>query len=180
MTELTISLEANARKPLYEQIYDHIKKEIQSGGLPFHERLPSTRKLALYLQVSRSTVDMAYEQLLSEGYIEAIPYKGYFVSQLDGIYRSAKETEEEVLKKEPEKNVYRYDFSPNGVDLSSFPFNAWRKLSKGLLMDDNKELFMLGAPWGEERLRKTIAAHLHQSRGVNLSPEQIIFSCFCG
>lgn len=174
MTELTISLEVSSRKPLYEQIYDYIKKEIQNGGLPFRERLPSTRKLASYLQVSRSTVDMAYEQLLSEGYIEAVPYKGYFVGQLDGIYRGGEEKTAALVHAEEKKEYYRYDFSPNGVDLSSFPYNAWRKLSKGLLMDDNKELFMLGAPGGEERLRRTIANHLHQSRGVNCRPEQVI------
>ena len=80
MTELTISLETGSDRPLYEQIYNHIKTEILDGGLPFQERLPSTRKLAQYLQVSRSTVDMAYEQLLSEGYIESAPCRGYFVS----------------------------------------------------------------------------------------------------
>ena len=61
MTELTISLETGSGRPLYEQIYNHIKTEILNGGLPFQKRLPSTRKLAQYLQVSRSTVDMAYE-----------------------------------------------------------------------------------------------------------------------
>ena len=76
MNELTISLDAKASKPLYEQIYGYIKKEIESGGLPFEERLPSTRMLAKHLQVSRSTVELAYEQLLSEGYIEAVPYRG--------------------------------------------------------------------------------------------------------
>ena len=85
MNELTISLDTKSSRPLYEQIYQYIKEEIQNGGLPFQERLPSTRKLAQYLQVSRSTVDMAYEQLLSEGYIESAPCRGYFVSELDGI-----------------------------------------------------------------------------------------------
>ena len=63
MNDLTINLEIHSSIPLYEQIYKYIKKEIQNGGLPFGERLPSTRKLAKYLQVSRTTVDMAYEQL---------------------------------------------------------------------------------------------------------------------
>lgn len=42
-------------------------------GCLFRKGLPSTRKLAQYLQAERSTVDMAYEQLLSEGYIESAP-----------------------------------------------------------------------------------------------------------
>ena len=51
---------------LYEQIYEHIKEEIRKGKLLYQEKLPSTRSLASYLQVSRSTVELAYEQLLSE------------------------------------------------------------------------------------------------------------------
>ena len=67
MNELTISLDGTSSVPLYEQIYKYIKSDIQNGGLPFQRRLPSTRKLAKYLQVSRTTVDLAYEQLVSEG-----------------------------------------------------------------------------------------------------------------
>ena len=174
MTELTISLETGSDRPLYEQIYNHIKTEILDGGLPFQERLPSTRKLAQYLQVSRSTVDMAYEQLLSEGYIESAPCRGYFVSELDGIYKSVAKETEEARTAEVKKEHYRFDFSPNGVDLDSFPHNAWRKLSRVVLQEDEKELFMLGEPAGELELRSTIAAHLHQSRGVNCLPEQVV------
>ena len=54
MNELTISLDGTSSVPLYEQIYQYIKSDIQNGGLPFQRRLPSTRKLAKYLQVSRT------------------------------------------------------------------------------------------------------------------------------
>lgn len=70
MYDLTIELCADSDKCLYEQIYDYIKAEIRDGKLLAGERLPSTRSLAEYLQVARSTVEYAYEQLLSEGYIE--------------------------------------------------------------------------------------------------------------
>lgn len=174
MNELTISLDVNSDVPLYEQIYKYIKKDIQSGGLPFGKRLPSTRKLAKFLQVSRTTVDMAYEQLVSEGYIEAEPYKGYFVCELEGIYR----IETEQVKKSGPHQVqavsYEFDFSPNGVDLNSFPHNAWRKLSKNILLEENKLLFQLGDPQGEWELRSTIAEYLYQARGVKAMPEQIV------
>ena len=169
MTELTISLETGSDRPLYEQIYNHIKTEILDGGLPFQERLPSTRKLAQYLQVSRSTVDMAYEQLLSEGYIESAPCRGYFVSELDGIYKSVAKETEEARTAEVKKEHYRFDFSPNGVDLDSFPHNAWRKLSRVVLQDDEKELFMLGEPAGELELRSTAGTGGGGSRN-RLSP----------
>ncbi len=79
MYDMTIRLRTDSDKCLYQQIYEHIRQEIREGKLLAGERLPSTRSLAEYLQVARSTVDYAYDQLLSEGYIEARPYKGYFV-----------------------------------------------------------------------------------------------------
>ena len=43
MNELTINLNSRSKKPLYEQIYDHIKSDIQNGRLRYGEKLPSTR-----------------------------------------------------------------------------------------------------------------------------------------
>ncbi len=174
MNDLTISLDVKSQTPLYEQIYKYIKSEIQNGGLPFKERLPSTRKLAKYLQVSRTTVDLAYEQLVSEGYIEAVPYKGYFVCELEGLYRleTAQPDREECAGEEAAR--CDYDFSPNGVDLNSFPQNAWRKLSKEALLEENGRIFQLGDPQGEWEVRQTIAAYLHQARAVEAEPGQIV------
>lgn len=85
MYDMTIRLQTDGKSCLYEQIYEHIKKEIREEKLLAGERLPSTRSLAAYLQVARSTVDYAYGQLLSEGYIEARPCKGYFVCPVEGL-----------------------------------------------------------------------------------------------
>lgn len=174
MNDLTMNLDVHSSTPLYEQIYKYIKKDIQNGGLPFGKRLPSTRKLAKYLQVSRTTVDMAYEQLVSEGYIEAVPYKGYYVCELEGLYRlEPEQIPVRDIQEEPVQQ-YLYDFSPNGVDINSFPHNAWRKLSKNILMEENGKLFQLGDAQGEFELRHTIAEYLHQARGVAAQPEQIV------
>lgn len=85
MYDMTIRLRTDSCLCLYEQIYEHIKKEIRDGKLLAGERLPSTRSLAEYLQIARSTVDCAYGQLLDEGYIEAKPYRGYFVCPMEGL-----------------------------------------------------------------------------------------------
>ena len=85
MNEMNMELRVGEGKCLYEQIYEHIRKEIREGKLLAGEKLPSTRSLAEYLQISRSTVDYAYEQLLSEGYIESRPYRGYFVCRVEEI-----------------------------------------------------------------------------------------------
>ena len=87
MNELTMELDVQSKTPLYEQIYNYIKRDIQSGKIQSKEKLPSTRSLSVFLQVSRSTVELAYEQLLSEGYIESVPYRGYYVCE-GGRYHS--------------------------------------------------------------------------------------------
>ncbi len=174
VNELAISLDAQSSVPLYEQIYKHIKNDIQNGGLPFGKRLPSTRKLAKFLQVSRTTVDMAYDQLVAEGYIEALPCRGYFVCELDGLYHLRRESLQTQPRPHSPIRQYQYDFSPNGVDPESFPQNTWRKLSKNILLEERRELFALGDPQGDYELRSTIAAYLHQARGAEALPEQIV------
>lgn len=174
MNELTINLQPKSETPLYEQIYNYIKRDIQCNRIPSGEKLPSTRALSKYLVVSRSTVELAYEQLLSEGYVEAEPCRGYFVSQIDELYQfrpQERKIQDGPAKEQPR---YQYDFTPNGVDLKSFPYNAWRKLSRDCLQDDKAEMFRLGEPQGEYGLRSAICDYLHQARGVNCHPEQLI------
>ena len=173
MNELTISLDTRSRIPLYEQIYDYIKTDIQSGRIPYGETLPSTRFLSKHLEVSRSTVELAYEQLLSEGYIESVPYKGFFVAQIDELYHLKKD-KPQPQRERKEARRYRYDFTPNGVDLKSFPYNVWRKLSKDILLDDRTELFRSGDSQGEYGFRSAICSYLYQARGVDCTPDQII------
>lgn len=174
MNELTMVLQPRSGIPLYEQIYDYIKKDIQCRRIPSGERLPSTRALSKYLEVSRSTVELAYEQLLSEGYVEAEPCRGYFVAQIDELYQLQPVVRNVLKKPAIEVLPLAYDFTPIGVDLKSFPYNVWRRLSRDSLQDDKAELFRLGEAQGEFGLRNAICGYLYQARGVNSRPEQII------
>ena len=87
MKELSITLRSDIKKPLYEQIYDAIRQDILNGKIGEGEKLPSTRFQSEYLQVSRSTVELAYEQLLSEGYIYSEPYRGYYACDVQELYQ---------------------------------------------------------------------------------------------
>ena len=173
MNELTIALNLTSKIPLYEQIYQYIKDEIQTGKLLHGKKLPSTRALAKYLEVSRSTVELSYEQLLSEGYIESEPCRGYYVAQIEELYQLQKVVVP-IKRRENGKKKYKYDFSINGIDLGGFPYNVWRKLYKEILMDDRAELFRSGDVQGEYSFRMAICNYLHQARGVNCTPEQVI------
>lgn len=171
---LTISLDTKSNIPLYEQIYRYIKNEISAGNLSAGDKLPSARNLALNIQVSRNTIDMAYGQLLSEGYIDSISKKGYYVNQVTNlVHISSHNSSTEIQNKVAKKN-YKYSFSPFSIDLNSFPYNTWRKLSKNCMNDANKDLFLLGANNGDLGLRIAIKKYIHDSRGVNCDAEQIV------
>ncbi len=201
MYDLTITLQNHSDQCLYEQIYDHIRQEIREGKLLCGERLPSTRSLAEYLQVSRSTVDVAYAQLLSEGYIESVPYKGYYVCRMEELFQLKTGIQETAgthpgetdplysdeacgdygqndreSGREYDKSAENVvcDFSPNGIDIGAFPFSVWKKITKNVLSDANTGLYLLGEPQGDYELRHTISRYLHSSRGVNCSPEQVV------
>ena len=83
--ELNIRLDPEDKKPLYRQIYEYIRGEIRSGGLEAGERLPSTRSLASGLHVARSTTELAYSQLLSEGYVRVKKNSGYYVNEIENL-----------------------------------------------------------------------------------------------
>lgn len=188
MKELPVQIQLNPsdRRCLYEQIYEFIREEIRSGNLLTGEKLPSARYLAESLQVSRTTVDMAYGQLVSEGYLEARPQRGYFVCEMEGLY-DIPVTAGGFPEREPGENgshfeehtgryleEYRYDFSPNAIDMSLFPYATWKKITKNILVDARSSMFALGEPQGDWELRVTISRYLHASRGVNCRPEQIM------
>ncbi|MEY8337457.1 PLP-dependent aminotransferase family protein [Lachnospiraceae bacterium 62-35] len=172
--ELLIPLDGKAAKPLYEQIYEYIKTEIKNGRLKAFWRLPSTRSLAENLKVSRSTTQLAYDQLCSEGYIEAIPCKGYYVAEIDELIDVEHRERGRERVKEEGKESFVVDFSPRGIDLKSFPFHVWRKLSRNTLIDDNKEMFAAGDNQGERPLREAIRDYLHSARGVDCHEDQIV------
>ncbi len=180
--ELLVPLDPQSQMPLYEQIYRFIRDEIRRGSLRAGERLPSSRILSENLKVSRSTVQMAYDQMLAEGYMETVPYKGCFVADTQTLTgfgeadNSMRERAASFRGEETGKEDFtgKVDFSPRGIDLEKFPFGIWRKLNRDTLVDDNRELFGPGDPKGELDLREAIRSYLHSARGVNCSADQII------
>lgn len=171
-----ISMDHFSSAPMYLQIYQYIVSEIKQGNLSCHTRLPSERALAEDLNISRNTVNMAYAQLESEGYIESMPRKGYFVSEIDSLLDlSAPDFTGEAVRKEREiTGNYLVDFSPFGIDVRYAPYSRWQKLMKEVMLDTQTDLFQNGDSQGDFPLRHAIKEYLHHSRGVNCTAEQII------
>ncbi|MCX7773159.1 MAG: PLP-dependent aminotransferase family protein, partial [Clostridia bacterium] len=171
---LTIAL--NNELPLYQQLYAYIKSEIQAGRLGAGSKLPSKRKLSTHLNISQNTVQLAYNQLIDEGYVVPSERRGYFVHKLEHMIKlELSETTSDKTDFKEESRIL-YDFSYQGVDYQTFPFSAWRKLTKEVINEYDHELLELGHPQGHLGLRTSIADYLRQSRGVNCRANQLVIS----
>src|SRR4029079_12880948 len=78
---ITIDNSSQAQAALHRQIYDELRKAILSGRLAAGKKVPSTREMSKALGVARATVTLAYDYLLSEGYLEAYLGSGTYVSR---------------------------------------------------------------------------------------------------
>lgn len=173
MNMLTFQLDRLKDTPLYEQLYQFIKKEIICERLKYGTKLPSMRRLADDLKISRNTVDTAYNQLVAEGYIKNIERRGFFVLNLESLEYVTKDTP--VLESDHQKiEEWIYQFLPGHVDTEQFPFEKWRKYARKTIDESKHSLLLVGDMQGEYVLRKEIAHYLYHARGIVSTPEQII------
>ena len=176
MKEFAVTFTQEEGRPLYEQIYEAIRDAILSGHLSRGEKLPSTRTEAEFLSCSRSTVALAYDQLLAEGYIESQPWKGYYVSDVRDLYHLTvrEESAAQNWRQEEAGQEWEVDFSPNGVDLSQFPYEAMGRIMRNLLLDERELILKSSSPSGDRNLKGAICDYLFRSRSVRCVPEQIV------
>lgn len=80
MLEHYLHIEFDPERTLQDQVREHLVDLILSGCLPVDKALPSSRRLASMLGISRNTVVLIYESLVDNGFIESRPRKGYFVT----------------------------------------------------------------------------------------------------
>ncbi len=78
-----LNINHNDHRPIYEQIKEQLKQLILSGALAPNEQLASVRELALHLAINPNTIQRAYRELESEGYIYSVRAKGCFVAQVN-------------------------------------------------------------------------------------------------
>ena len=80
---LTYSFSKIGSESLYMYLYKCIREDILTGKITPGTKLPSKRSFAENLGVSVITVETAYAQLVSEGYVYALPKKGFFAANLE-------------------------------------------------------------------------------------------------
>lgn len=182
---------SNDGEPLSRQIYLWFRQAILRDQMKSDERLPSTRELAEHLDVSRTVVVLAYEQLLAEGFVHGRPGSGTYVTgglasappnlrasrakvRLSRFGRAVAAAAPKIGVPAARAGSLRYDFEYGRSDIELFPFETWRRI---LLRHARKapvrELDYAPAG-GSLALREALADHLRRSRAVVCDPSQII------
>jgi GntR family transcriptional regulator / MocR family aminotransferase len=78
--QIPVLLDRSRREPLTSQLVEQLRDAIRHARIRGGTRLPSSRRLAEQLSVSRNTVIRAYDALIVEGYVESRPASGIFVA----------------------------------------------------------------------------------------------------
>ena len=86
-----IKLDAKSDKSLYEQLYQEIRSQILKGEIKSNVKLPSKRQLQMDLNISMTTVERAYNQLLDEDLVYSVEKSGFYVSEIDLLKTTPKE-----------------------------------------------------------------------------------------
>jgi GntR family transcriptional regulator/MocR family aminotransferase len=161
------------KEPLYQYIYKCIKNDIIQGNLRVGDKLPSKRTFAQNNGISTITIQNAYDQLISEGYVYTLPKKGYYVAEIEGMRKTPLYSKVSMDIRMPVKDEdIVFDFSANQTE--NFPFSVWASLMRETISFREKELLEVSPGGGVKELREAIANHLSSFRGMMVDPNQII------
>lgn len=165
---MALQLDKNESKDhLYLKVYTYYRDLILGGRLLPGAKMPSLRKCATELGLSRTTIESAYLQLAADGYILSRPQSGYFVTNIAAKQYFA---EHATIQKSPE---YLYNFASSGVDRESFRFDLWRRYIKSALRQDER-LLSYGEPQGEADFRQALCDYIRDRRNIHCSPDDIV------
>lgn len=164
---LNITADQNRTTHLYMEVYEHYKKLILEGKMIPGSKMPSLRKCAQELKLSRTTIETAYLQLAADGYIIAKAQSGYYVTGIASRQHiSSRPNRQKAIP-------YRYDLSSSGVDKESFRFDLWSRYMKSALRQ-NERMLTYGEPQGEADFREALAAYIRERRNILCSPDDIV------
>ena len=164
------SIDKRGNLSLSEFLYRSLKNDILSGRIKPSEKLPSKRALAALCGVSLTTVQTAYDILLSEGYIRSEYRRGYFAEALF-------DNTPPPLKKLPIKS----DYPTCGVKAydekkSLFPFSVWSRLMRNVISEYQDRILDRMPIERVPELRYEISRYLYRSIGVSVDPCRIIIA----
>lgn len=187
--ELDLRLPEKGSRLVLRSLHEQLRTAIIEGRLKAGVRLPASRAMAQSMKISRNTVVLAYEMLVSEGYLVTNTSAGSIVADIrpKQVKQGAKLGQEKPDRRlapfwrdrgqkdntSPDKPA-RYDFRPGYPDMSLFPFDVWRRLTTRAARAESKLPVLEGESQGLLSLRKAIAGHVSYARAVACSPDDIV------
>jgi len=194
LPETMFFLDRSSAIGLQAQIRESVVSAILARQAVAGARMPSTRKLSEYLGVSRITVTLAYQELTSQGYLEATSRGGFWVAgdppairlqmgssvpsefAIDWSLRlKPKFSIAKPIRKPLDWRRYRYPFLYGQTDPSLFDLSAWRDCARRALAREDF-LLMAGdfAAADDPQLVNYISSRTLPSRGIRAEPDEIL------
>src|SRR5262245_38479547 len=180
MATLHLPVDRADHIPLHRQVYEGLRRAVLDGRLRPGQRLPSTRALALELDISRLPVLAAYDQLRHEGYLDGRIGSGTFVSAslpddlLACSSKATAESERDWTPPVPRRYGGLGPFRTSLPALDAFPHSVWSRQVARHAHALTPEQMAYGDPAGVVPLRMAVAEHLRTSRGVRCEASQIL------
>jgi GntR family transcriptional regulator/MocR family aminotransferase len=191
---IPLRLERGRETPLQDQLFEQLRHLIIDGKLKPNTRIIATRFLAEQVGVSRTTVLLAYERLISEGYLKARPSVGTFIAAAlpDPPSREVRrilipDTPRQATihpavplagnhsAKDGSVDGVGFDFNPVHSDGSNLlPRKVWLAKVRSVFEREPDGLAKQQPVAGEPRLRTAVANYLAATRGIMASSEQVI------
>ena len=165
-------IDKNAPEAAYLQLYRSIREAITDGSYRCGDRLPGKRAIAEDAGVSVITAEHALQLLADEGYIELRERSGSYVAfQPDEVFPVGDPAEVRPLPEDPEETE---DPLPAVIPAEPFPFSVLSRVMRRTLSIYGEKILVRSPAFGLPELRLAVTAYLGRSRGIRVSPEQIL------
>lgn len=159
------TIDQAAKEPAYLQLYAQLRRDIVAGVYAFGAKLPSKRLLSSELGISVVTVEHALLILADEGYIGTRERSGYFVAYRvsDGFVGA------------PDAVPLKKRHVPHAAGQeNAMPFSVLARTMRRVLSEYGEDILARSPSTGCLQLRRAISAYLARSRGMKVSPDQVV------
>lgn len=185
-----VALDHRSSEPLQLQLYRAVRQAVLKGALAPGTRLPSTRQLRADLNVSRNTIQAAFDQLIAEGYLTGKQGSGTYVNATlpEHYMRVYKPAQPRLhIVKRPDMPV-PLESIPSDItvgekpkalraclpSVEEFPLAVWERTRSRALKQEGARLLGYGLSNGYTPLREAIATYLRDGRGVRCEANQVV------
>src|SRR3569832_100235 len=173
---LLLDLDRGDPTPLFDQIYTQIRTRILAGQLVRGAALPSSRRLATELGVSRTTVLQALDALESEGYVVASTRSAIRGAAAASKPRLSRRARIRLPKGAPRLGAAPRAFRPGVPALELFPIAEWTRFVARSHLHAHVALLEATDSAGHRGLREAIAGHVATARGVQCTAAQVFIT----